>query len=123
MPDKTLYWYGNQVNVKYTGNITPTWNTNNVTATITGGANKNVYFRPNTTVSDATKTHIITNCPAGGNSGGNLYVGTMYKALSKTSNVFYDSVSGATGEPYIYFGNNSISSDTWTLTMHALWYE
>ena len=123
-PFNSLYWYGNKVNVKNTGNITPTWNTNSVSFSFTGGSNTNVYFRPSTTVTNATKTYIITTNPAAGNSGANLYVGTMYKSLSKTSNVFYDSVSGATGgEPYIYYGNNSISGDYWTGTLYALWYE
>lgn len=131
MPDKVLYWYGNQVNVKsearpdYTAltYVAPTWNTNNATVTISG-TKKYCYIRPNTDV-NATKIHCIATTPLGNaNSYAQIYVGTTYAAYSSSNDPVYLTHTDSNGGlPNFMIGNGSSATNTHTTTMYALWYE
>lgn len=128
MPDKVLYWYGNQVNIKAVNEggvltfVAPTWNTQNATVTLSG-QKKYCNFRPNTAVT-ATQAYCIATTPLGGNTSAYLYIDSTYSAFTSSNSPAYLSHTNTnSGEPFFSVGNGSIETGTYTETLYALWYD
>lgn len=132
MPDKVVYWWGYQNNLKAFGYGTPytytapTYNTNNIEVTLVGKTKDSIISSNNSL--NATKAHIIMSSTGLYNRMGADYShgneqGYYIDIAANSSMTHTEFTSPTSGTPFIWYFHASNQTATTTHTIYALWGE